>query len=276
MTSTTAATSATRATTNNQIAPIIRHYTVMNFTEHDQVRTNENWRNLFAASAGNKLAKDTIKTLHYMLQGVVNVSALSHLYDAAANPMTVQTIRQAKRLLGDQGHLVDTLLLHSDVWSDLMYDLTYTYKYSGNMSGQWLANGYFDSIFGVKNIIVSDDLVAIASASSVYSGDVYYSWLLKSQPNIEANEEDLGGPIYHGYQAAPRYSEWTDVRVPSDLTWAKWKTDYCLGVRGMAFSGGTTGSPTTADLLNSSLWTVACSDTRMVGVIGIKSQGGQH
>jgi hypothetical protein len=273
LTSVTAAT-GTRASTNNQIAPVLRHYTIMHFSEHDNVRTNENWRELFAASAGNKLAKDVIKTLNSVLQGVINVGGLGHVHDAQANPITTQDIRKAKKLLGDQGHNVDTMLIHPDVWSDLFYDITTTYKYSGPMSGQWLANGQFESMFGIRNVIVSNDVTPIASASSAYAGDVYYTWLFKSAPDVEAGEESLGGPVFFGYQAAPRYSEFTDTRVPSTLTTVKWNTDYVLGVRGMAYSGSY-GSPTTADLVNASNWAQANADDRMVGLVAIKSQGGQ-
>ena len=273
ITSETAA-SGTRATTNNQIAPIVRHYTQMTFAEHDNVRTNENWRELFAASAGNKLAKDVVRTLHTVLQGVINVSGLNHLVDEGAAPFTTQSIRKAKKLLGDQGHNVDTMLIHPDVWSDLFYDITTTYKYSGPMSGQWLANGAFESMFGVKNVIVSNDLPPIAGASSVYAGDIYYTWLFKSAPDVAAGEESLGGPVFFGYQAAPRFSEFVDTRVPSTLTYVKWNTDYCLGVRGMAYNGAV-GSPTTANLITSSNWTQANADGRQVGVVAVKSQGGQ-
>jgi len=272
LSSVTAAT-GTRAATNNQIAPIVRHYTMMHFAEHDNVRTDENWRDLFAASAGNKLAKDVIKTLHTVLQGVINVGGLNHLHDAQANPITTQDIRKAKKLLGDQGHNVDTMLIHPDCWSDLFYDLTTTYKFSGPMSGQWLANGQFESMFGIKNVIVSNDVTPIAAASSVYAGDQYYTWLFKANPDIGAGEAGLGGPVFFGYQAAPRYSEFVDTRVPSTLTNVKWNTDYCIGVRGMAYSGSY-GSPATVDLLNSSNWAQANADDRQVGVVAIKSQGG--
>ena len=267
------ATDGTRASTNNQIAPVIRHYTQMHFSEHDQVRTNENWRELFAASAGNKLAKDVIKTLNSVLQGVINVSGLNHVADMLANPITTQAIRKAKKTLGDQGHNVDTMLIHPDVWSDLFYDITVNYKYSGPLSGTWLANGQFESMFGIKNVIVSNDVTPIANASSAYSGDTYYTWLFKSAPDVDAGEESLGGPIFFGYQAAPRYSEFVDSRVPSTLTNVKWNTDYVLGVRGMAYSGPS-GSPTTADLVNSSNWAQANADDRQVGIVAIKSQGG--
>jgi hypothetical protein len=270
------AAAGTRATTKNQIAPIIRHYTQMTFTEHDNIRTNESWRELFAASAGNKLAKDVIVTLHAALQGAMNVGGLNHLLDLQANPITVQSIRKAKKLLGDQGHNVDTLLLHPDVWSDFIYDLTINYKYSGNLAGQWLANGNFEAIFGIKNVIVSNDVAPIAAASSAYGGDQYYTWLFKSAPDVAAGEESLGGPIFFGYQAAPRYSEFVDTRVPSTLTYNKWNTDYALGVRGMAFTGGTTGSPTYNELLNPSRWAQANNDDRQVGVVAIKSQGGVY
>lgn len=270
--SSTSAVTGTRANTNNAKAPILRRYTAMSYTEHDEIRTQENWREHFASSAGNKLAKDTIVCMHAMLEGVINVSGLNHLY-TASGAFTVQSIRAARKLLGDQAHNVDTMMIHSAVWYDFLYDLTVNYKYSGSLAGTWLENAEMESIFGIKNIIVSDDLTAVAGASSDGSGDQYYTWLFKKDNSL-ANEAGLGGPIYFGYQAEPRYSEFVDSRVPSTLFQPKWNTDYCLGVRGMTFSGPT--NPLTTDLQQASYWAQANNDSRNVGVVGIFSKGGVY
>jgi hypothetical protein len=266
----TVAVTGTRANTNNAKAPIVRKYTAMSFTEHDDVRTGENWREKFAVTAGNKLAKDAIITMHSMLQGVINVSGLNHLFTKSGT-FVAQDIRAAKKLLGDQGDMVDTMMMHSQVFSDFIYDLTVNYKYAGTLSGEWLQDGYIESVFGVKNIIISDDLTATAGASSDASGDQYYTWLFKRNDAASA-EDGLGGPIYFGYQAEPRYAEFVDSRVPSTLFQPKWNTDYCIGVRGMTFNGPT--NPLTTDLEQSSNWAQANNDSRNVGVVGIFSKGG--
>jgi hypothetical protein len=267
LTSTTAVT-GTRATTNNALAPIVRHYTAMSFTEHDDIRTRENWRELFAASAGNKLAKDVILTMHNSLIGAIQTSGLNHLV-TENGPITTQSIRRAKRLLSDQGHNVDSMLIHPDVWSDLFYDITTQYKFSGPMSGEWLANGEFESMFGIRNVIVSADIVAVGGGSSDSYHDQYYTWFFKrNDPNVE---EGLGGPIYYGYQAEPRYAEFVDSRVPSTLFQPKWNTDYCLGVRGLAFNGP--NNPAMTDLNAAANWALATNDTRNVGVVACFTEG---
>ena len=275
--------SPTRGTTNNAKAPILRKAITMTATEHDNIRTGENWLQMFAYSAGNKFAKDILINLNAMLQGVINVAALAHLYDASGiagatgtsgktgvtGAMTVNALRAAKKLLGDQMQHVDTCLINSMVWADLLWDLQNTYKYSGSMSGGWIENMDFQSLMGIKSFIVSDDMVPVGTTES--SGSLYYTWLFKKPAGTP--DGALGGPIIFGYQAAPRFDMFHDGRFTSSQDTYKWNHDYVLGVRGMHFGGSAT-PPSQTDMATQGNWTVTSNDTRNVGVIGIKTTGG--
>lgn len=266
--SSTSAYTGTRVTTNNAKAPILRKFTAMSYTEHDDIRTDENWLEKLALSAGNKLAKDVIVNMHAMFQGVINVGGLNHLH-TVSGALGVQDILTAKTLLGDQGDQIDTMLMHPTVYLGFIRDLTNNFKFSGDLAGKWLMDGMIESVFGIRNIVVTQDLAAVAGGSSDASGDQYYTWLLKSN-DAQANEADLGGPVYYGYQAQPRFKEFADTRVPSTLFQPGWNTDYCLGVRGMAFNGPS--NPAVTDLEIPGNWAQANNDSRNVGLVGIFSQ----
>lgn len=280
----------TRATTNNAKAPVLRKFISMTATEHDNIRTDENWLDLFAESAGNKMAKNILVNLNAMLQGVLNVAGLNHLYDATGvagtggasgvltgsgktgvtGAMTVQAIRKATSLLGDQGQNVKCMLMNSAVWYDLVWDLTTNYHFSGDMSGGWIETGAMGAaMMGVDSFIISDDIVPVGVTES--AGSVYYSYLFKNA--FGAPDRGLGGPIVFGYQAPPRYKQFTDSRFSSTQFTYGWNQDFVLGVRGMAF-GGAALPPALTDIANSSNWAAATNDTRNVGVVGIKSYGG--
>jgi hypothetical protein len=268
----TAPYTGTRVNTVNAHAPVLRRFTAMSFTEHDDIRTNENWRELLAMQVGNKVAKDVIQELNAALQGALNVPGLNHIR-AEDGAITVQDIRASKRLMGDQGGYVDTMLIHPDVWSDLFYDITTNYKYSGNLSGTWLENQTFQSLFGVSNVVISQDLAPVGGNSSETldsSGSKYYTYLFKKHQNQDMLQN--GQPIYFGYQRSPSYSEFLDSRVPSSLVQPKWNMDFVLGVRGMSFTSSIV-NPAKTDLATSANWSIATSDTRNVGVVAITSRG---
>jgi hypothetical protein len=266
----TAAAAGTRVATNDAKAPIVRDYTMPVFTTHDEIRANENWRTHNAATSGNKMAKNVIQNIDATLQGVINVAALDHLHNAGLAAVTVQDIRKAKKLMGDQYDKATVMLVHPLVFSDIIYDLTTNYKYSGNLSGQWLADGFIQNVMGINKIIVSGDLTPEAGATSSAGDDLYYTWIFAE------NEDGLTSqPVYFGYQAAPRYEEFQDSRVPSTLIYSKWSMDYVIGVRGMGWNQST-ANPVKADLANNAFWTVKCEDARNVGVVAIKSLGGKN
>lgn len=131
--------SSTRVTTNNGRAPVVRHYTMKQATRHDDLRTGENWAELMAGTAGNKAAKDIIKTAVAAMKGALAVSGVNHTYDvtaitgtasgALAGSLTVDALRNAKVLLGDQGEYITAALLHSKQWNQLLFDLQNNYKY---------------------------------------------------------------------------------------------------------------------------------------------------
>ena len=286
----TSAYTGTRATTVNAKTPILRHFTAMSFTESDDIRTQENWREKFAASAGNKVAKDAIVSLNAMLQGVINVSGLNHLLDYRSHvgatgtsgitgkngSLTIDALRKAKALLSDQGNHVDTMLIHPSVYADLWADILSTYHFGGSLASEWIQNSQMEAMFGIKNVIVSADVTPVASSGSTTADFYnYYTWLFKSQ-TTEVDKGN-GGPIYYGYQAMPRYAEFVDSRVPSTLFQPKWNVDFALGVRGVAYTGASTAvtiNPSATDLATALNYSLATSDTRNIGVLGIESFGG--
>lgn len=268
LTSTTAA-SGTRVATNDGKAPVIRDYSLNYFLAHDEIRANENWREKLDATAGNQAAKSIIQNLDSSLQGALAALTTTHTSDKTGQAMTVQFIRGAKKLLGDQYDTLDTLLIHSAVWADLIYDLTTTYKYSGNLSGEWLMDGYITNVMGVSKIILSDDLTAEAGATSSAGDDVYHTYIFNSSDTVPGFQ-----PIYFGYQAEQRIEEFIDARVPSTQAFRKYSMDYVLGIRGMAYTAAiTTNPPSKTDLATSGNWLMKSESHKNVGVVEIKSAG---
>ena len=267
LTSTTAA-SGTRVSTNDSKCPVVRDYSMPIFTKADVLRTGEDFESLNARTAGNKMAKSIIQNLDATLKGVIG-TVTSHSVNAtagAAGAMVVQDIRKAKRLLGDQYDRATVMLIHPDVFTDLIADLTGTYKYSGNLSGQWLVDGLVQNVMGINKIIVSSDLSAAAGATSSQGDDSYYTWIFAPQ------EDGIGAPVHFGYQAQPRVEQFVDVRVPDTLTYQKFSLDYAVGVRGMKWNASTP-NPTLANLADNTKWDAAYEDHRNVGVVCVRSGG---
>ena len=268
LTSTTAA-SGTRVATNDGKAPVLRDYSLNYFLSHDQIRANENWRQHLDESAGNQASKNVISNLDNALKGALAAMTTSHTSNQTGSALTVQFIRGAKALLGDQYDTLDTMLVHSAAWADLIYDLTVNYKYSGNMSSEWLADGYISNVMGISKIIVSDDLTADAGATSSAGDDVYHTYIFNSSDSVPGFQ-----PIYFGYQSEARIEEFVDARVPSTQVHRKYSMDYVVGIRGVAYSAAiTTNPPAKTDLATSGNWTPATEDHRNVGVVQVLSAG---
>lgn len=268
LTSTTAA-SGTRVSSTDAKVPVVRDYSMPIFTKADVLRAGEDFWMHNARTAGNKMASSIIKNLDATLKGVIGV-VTSHSVNATAGATgacVVQDIRKAKRLMGDQYDRANVMLIHPDVFTDIIADLTGTYKYSGNLSGTWLADGYVQNVMGINKIIVSSDLTAAAGATSSQGDDSYYTWIFSPQEG-----ENLGEPVYFGYQAEPRVEDFVDSRVPDTLTYQKFSLDYAVGVRGMKWND-TTPNPTLANLADASKWAAAYEDHRNVGVVCIRSGG---
>lgn len=263
----TSAASGTRISSDLGKAVVLHDASINTWTKHDEMRSGENFRNLLAQTAGNKMAKRILRQLNNHLKGVLNVTsgATSHLLDktAVSTGIVVQNIRQAKALAGDVADQLDTMIIHSKVLQDLIYDLTYNYKYSGNISADWLMNGGANALFGVSKIIVSDDLVADTGAVTASTGDdQYYTYICAP------------GSIWMGYQEVPSYEEFIDARIPSTLNYGKWGMDYTIAARGFAWNS--TGNPTDANYALYSNYTVAYEDHRNFKVVAIKSLGGKQ
>lgn len=267
LTSTSAA-AGTRVSTNDSKCPVVRDYSMPIYTKADMLRAGEDFEALNARTAGNKMAKSIIQNLDATLKGVIGV-VTSHSVNATAGAtgaIAVQDLRKAKRTLADQYDRATVMLIHPDVFTDLIYDLTVNYKYSGSLSGQWLVDGYIQNVMGINKIIVSSDLTAGAGATSSQGDDSYYTWIFAPQ------EDGIGAPVHFAYQAQPRVEDFVDVRVPDTLHYQKFSLDYAIGVRGMKWND-TTPNPTLANLADNSKWAAAYEDHRNVGVVCIRSGG---
>lgn len=261
----TSAASGTRVSTNDAKAPVIRDYSLNTFTESDMSRSGENFEMLLAQTAGNQLARRMLRQINNVLKGAIQVSGLNHINDIHATgdgAATVQSIRATKALLGDQGSELHTALVNSKVWWDLSRDLVENYKYMGQTSGEIIMDGQLDRLMGIRNWIVSDDMVPDSGATSSAGDDIYFTWLLGD------------GALYLSYQKNLRDESFVDTRVPSTLFYSKFAMDYALAPRGMAYSGS--ANPTDANLADNSNWAQANEDSRNVRIVGLESLGGVY
>lgn len=255
----TAAATGTRISSNAGKLPVLRDVSINTLTTHDALRTGENFDPMLATSAGNQMAKRIIKQVDGALKGSLGALA-THTKALGSNALTVQGVRQAKAKLGDQGQNLHTMLVHSKVWYDLVYDLIQNYKYMGITSGKIIEEGKLDTIMGIRNIVISDDLVPDAGATSSAGDDIYHTYLLGS------------ASIYESFQRIIGVEEFNDVRVPSTMRFVKFSMDYVAGPRGLAFTGS--DNPIDADFANSSNWAPRTEDHRNILVAQVTSLGG--
>lgn len=238
--------------------PVLRDYSHKSLTEHDMIRTGENFFPMLARDAGNKVAKRVIKQLDGNLKACLTVAGVNHVKDTTA-ACTVANLIAAKSKLGDQADTLSTMLVHSKVWVDLLRDFVATYSANAVVSGDVIKNGSLATVLGIGKIVISDDLTADAGATSSSGDDIYWTYFLAP------------GAIQFGYQAEPRVKIFEDSRVPSTLITFAYKMDYCVGVKGYSFGGS--ANPTDADYALYTNYSVATEDVRNIGAVALKSYG---
>ena len=258
----TSAAAGTRISSNAGALPVLRDASINTLTKHDELRTGEDFSAMLSKSAGNKFAKRLIKQIDAGLGGALTAMA-THTKNLGANALTVQAVRQAKAKLGDQGQNLHTMLIHSEVWYDLVYDLVQNYKYMGVTSGKIIEQGQLDTIMGIRNIIISDDLVESEGVTTKSAGDDVFTTYLLGE-----------GSIYLAFQRLVEVEEFIDSRVPSTLQYIKFGMDYVAGPRGFAFTGSS--NPLDADYANSSNWASRTEDHRNVMAAQVHSYGGVY
>lgn len=253
----TASASFTAFATNDGKVPVLRDYSGNKWYKHQLALANEDFGQKIALTIGNQLAKRSIKTLDMSMQGAVNAGTAPHKY-ASGSTLTVLAVQEGRAKMGDQADQLHTLLLHSKPWNSLLKDLISTYKYAGVWSGELIDNGQIETILGVRNVIVSDDLTPEAGATSSAGDDIYYSWLLGE------------GALYYSFQQEPYVDVWEDVTNADTIHYEKVAMDYVAAPRGFSMA---TANPTDANLLTSGLWTPAYEDHRNFNIVGVTSVG---
>ena len=252
------AASFTAFATNDGKVPVLRDYSGNQWYKHQLALAGEDFGQKVAMTIGNQLAKRAIKVLDYSIQGCVNVGADPHKY-AVGSTLTVLGIQEGRAKMGDQADQLHTMLIHSKPWNSLLKDLISTYKYAGVWSGEILNNGMIETILGVRNIIVTDDLTPEAGATSSAGDDIYYTHLLADNS------------IYFAYQQNPYVDVWEDVTNADTIHYEKVAMDYVAAPRGFSMS---TANPTDANLIDDSLWTAAYEDHRNFGIVSVTSIAG--
>ena len=259
-----AANTGTRISTNTGKIPICRDVSQVALTQVDRVRTGEEWIGKMSLSAGNKIAKRSIKQLDRILKATLTAQG-THIKDitaASTKTVNIGALQDCKTLLGDQAADLSIMLIHSKAVNNLYKELSGSassgYAANAIVAGDMIRNGALNSILGVGTIIVSDDLTKEYGTGSSTGSDEYWTYLCR--PNA----------VHFAYQEAPTFSEFVDSRVPSTMYTLSWRMEYCLGPKGFAWN--TTANPDDTDLGDNTHWVVATEDHRNVGIVALVSQ----
>ena len=254
----TSSASFTAFATNDGKVPVLRDYSGNKWYKHQLALAGEDFGQKVAVTIGNQLAKRSIKVMDYSLQACENVGATPHKY-VTGGTLTVLAVQEGRAKMGDNADQLHTMLIHSKPWNSLLKDLISTYKYAGVWSGEIINNGMIETILGVRNVIISDDLTPEAGATSSAGDDIYYTHLLGE------------GALYFSHQQAPYVDGWEDVTNADTIVYEKVAVDYVAAPRAFYMA---TANPTDANLLTSGLWTAAYEDHRNMNFVGITSIAG--
>jgi hypothetical protein len=175
--------------------------------------------------------------------------------------MTVNLIRQAKQLLGDEADALTTLVLDSLAWGDLLHDLTENYKIDV-VGGAVINNGRLQGLLGLQNIVISDLIPVTSYGASSAGDDQHHTFLLG--PNA----------VYFAYQRNPRSEGDKDVLNPSTQYYLKTSLDYVLHLKGLKWTGD--GNPADSDLVDAANYAEAYTDHRDVKAAKLITKGGVY
>lgn len=259
------AASATAAATNDAKAVVLRSHSLNSWTDYQEKSSGADVGANLSRSVGEKMAKRASTTMFYSLSGAVDAidspSANCHTLDLGDAAVTADKIRIAKYKMGDEADALNTLVIHSAVWKDILYDLMNTYKIDV-VSGAVVVSGKISGLLGVQNIIVSDLVRTQNTGTGTTTDDRYDSFLLGS------------GALYFGYQASPEVKVFNDITVVNDPTYLRVNAHYVSCPKGLAFGGS--ASPADSDLYNASNWTQKVESHKELRIVKIVSNGGQQ
>lgn len=261
-----AAASHTAASTTDDKAVVLHALSANKYYKSQLAQSNARaLDSQLSTSVGQKTAKRlaqmSLKCLDGAIDAIDTPSTNCHTKDGSSGAMTVNLIRQAAALMGDESESLTTLICHSKVWSDLLYDLYTNYKVD-SIAGVVVNSGKLRTILGVGNIIITDLAPSGAGSTSSAGDDVYSSFL--SGP----------GALAFAYQTAPEPEVQVDSTNQDSLVYLKTSMAYLVHLLGVKWNS--TANPTDANFTLASNWDEAYQDHREVKAVKITSLGGQH
>ena len=252
-----------RLSTTNDKAVILHDVSPNSYSAHDVMQSGENFGALLGTSVGEKVAKrmvgQVLRLLNGAIDGIDTPSSNCHTQDVGTGGLTIQNIRTAKYLMGDAADSLNTLIVHSKVWKDVLYDAIANYKIDV-VGGQVINNGKLNGLLGIENIIVTDLCPTSGVGTGTTTDDDYSSFLVGA------------GAVAAAFQRQPTQEVFEDITPVSTLVKVKVGMDYCLHLRGMAW--GSTANPTDSNYGNASNWNEAYEDHREVKAVKLISNGG--
>lgn len=255
--------SPTAAATNNDKVIICRDAAINSFTKHDLIRSGEAFAPKLLQTLGYKLAKRLITQAARVLTAAIDAidtpSTGCHTQDETAYALKVETIRRAKRLMGDEADALTTLFLDSACWFDLLYDMIANYSLDV-VAGQVINNGKMESILGIRNIIISDLIPTVSYGDSTSGDDQHNSFLLGENC------------MYFAYQHEPEAEQDSNLLKPSTLNYLKISMDYVMHLIGVKWNSATT-NPSDTDIATASNWDEAYADHREVRAVKMITKG---
>lgn len=238
---------------DNQKFPLLWSDTLSTYRDSDVARTGENFDALLSGRVGEKLAKRALQQFGLVMNGS---TPAAHTLDKTGSAPTVDFIRQAKYLAGDNADEFTTLVCHSNVWSSLVKDMLATYSANPSIAGVAF-DGRTAAILGLSNIIITDQVPASFGSYASGGDDLYSTFICRP------------GAIKFGYQHNPTPDTWRDIRIPGNMNYFKVQMSYTMGLEASTWTGG--ANPIDTDLSNTGNWSTAYEDAREVGAIKILS-----
>lgn len=260
-----AAASATAAATQDDKAVVLRSHSLNSYTNYNEVSAGENFDALLSASVGEKLAKRVCSTIFLQLSAAADAidspSANCHVKDLGDAAVTVQALRQGKMKMGDAADDLTTLVMHSSVYSDLLYDMIATYKIDV-VGGQAIIAGKLSGLLGIENLVITDLVRTQNTGTGTSTDDRFDTFMLGRDA------------IWFGYQASPEVKVFNNITVTNDPTYLRVNAHYVGHPRKMAWTGST-ASPSDSDLVGSN-YSQKSEDHREIKIVKIISNGGQY
>lgn len=252
----------TDPSTNDDKAVVLRDLAGNKWKKHDEIRSGETFLDKYSMSAGNKLAKRFLGQLGRIVNGALDALATAaptttHTQDNTGSPITVNMIRAAKARMGDESGL-NTALIHSHVWWDLVKDLQ-GYNDLDIVGGEVIRSSRLNEVMGIGTWVISDDMPNVASGFSTDDDNIYSTFLLGP------------GSLYFAYQQEPDIELDENILKPSTLRYMKVSMDYVLHLRGLAWGGS--ANPADSDLSTGGNWSYATEDHKNVRAVKILSAG---